>query len=93
MIADGPNSRNVGSWCKIAGVFNRKAQECSSFTRRYGTIRQNYWNGGRKKTQTSKARLSALRQMASMQEKGGQRDWDRWYQLKITLDEAYKAEA
>lgn len=32
------------------------------------------------------------KEMESMQEKGGERDWKRWKHLKILLNETYKRE-
>lgn len=48
----------------------------------------------RKKENTnSKSQIECTKkQIASMHEEGGQKDWDRWYQLRTTLDEANKVE-
>lgn len=47
-----------------------------------------------KKNENSNSKIqieSIKRMMESLQEIGGQRDWDTWYNLRVQLEEAYKA--
>lgn len=63
--------------------FHKKLQHC-----REGVL------GWRKKTNTnSRIQIENIKnQMVQMQDKGGQRDWENWNELRGQLAEAYKEE-
>lgn len=63
--------------------FHKKLKHCRE--------RLRVWR--KKETSNSKIKIQQLKdQMELLQERGGQREWDLWYQLRLQLEAAYNRE-
>lgn len=89
-------------WCNLEGctaaIMKAWNQEVGgsrmfSFNKKLKMCRQGVLEWRKKENLNSKSQIQQLKkQMEVLQENGGKRDWNLWYNLKFQLEKAYQAE-